>query len=1052
MKLKNSLFIVVSSLVFVTSCSKSNSDLNPLLRLSKNIISTRSQSSSSQFIAVVKLKNPALMQSAQVRNGKAVIDPDLLAAVNKEQEDAIAALKALGNVQIIYRYKMVLNALAILAPAELEDQIKSIGVIASFENSGSFEPPQTFAVNTAEEQPAFLAHNSSKFIGAEALNERGITGKGIKVGVIDTGIDYTHKMFKGAGTEEAYKAVNPSEPNAGFPSEKVVGGIDLVGTDYNAASQDFQAHIPKPDMNPLDEAGHGSHVAGTIAGLGDGINTYNGMAPDASLYAIKVFGANGSTSDFVVIAALEYAADPNVDGNNDDQLDVVNLSLGSGYGNPHILYSEAIKNLVNGGTVVVASAGNSGHKDYIVGAPSTTNEALSVAASVDNGDHLWKFKASLLSLGSEQLYVEAVEAATTKKIQDGDVSGKLVYIGTANEDLSDEQKAELRGNVALIDRGVVTFNDKIKRAAEAGAIGVVVANNQDGEALAMGTTDDFAIPAIMIKLDDAKKVKAAMQNGDVTIKFKTDHVIEKPELIDTLTDFTSKGPRSVDGWIKPEISAPGSSVISAKMGGGAQAVQMSGTSMAAPHMSGVMALLKQAHPDLTALELKSVAMGTSKTIGEKGERYSVSLQGAGRVQADKAADSKIVIEQASLSLGEVGVETRKTIRKVLTIKNLSDQNQNLDLSFDGNGFISMQAPSSVDVPAKSSVDVTVNLTLNATSMTDDVIREMDGWVKLNQNGQEAYRVPVLAVAHRLSNVQADSLKVHSTSAADSSGAAADLKLVNKGVNAGVALLFNMIGQDDRKPQASDIQSDDCDLQSAGYRIVTHKGDDGNQEDFLQVAIKLYKPVTRWYACDVSMLIDSNGDGNAEQELLGANATSIPGVSVDVFASVLIDATKARDIRQKYESAMASSGGDPDKVKAAQQLLNFGPSLLDQQNYAIFDNSTVSVMEAPVSKLALTREGNLAFKLVVTHNEQSANQMDDYMKSGKEMKISVRKQDQSYVDLPAAITVDGNSEKAVQLTKGDGREKLLALFPTNMFSVSNLKTDSQSKAVKESYGQ
>jgi hypothetical protein len=292
--------------------------------------------------------------------------------------------------------------------------------------------------------------------------------------------------------------------------------------------------------------------------------------------------------------------------------------------------------------------------------------------------------------------------------------------------------------------------------------------------------------------------------------------------------------------------------------------------------------------------------------------------------------------------------------------------------------------------------------------------------------------------------------VHSTSAADASGAAADLKLVNKGANAGLALLFNMIGEDDRKPQASDIQSDDCDLQNAGYRIVSHKGEDGNPEDFLQVAVKLYKPVTRWYACDVSLLIDSNGDGNAEQELLGANATSIPGVSVDVFASVLIDATKARDIRQRYEAAMAASGGDAEKVKAAQQLLNFGPSLLDQQDYAIFDNSTVSVMEVPVSKLALTREGNLAFKLVVTHNEQSAIQMDDYLKSGREMRISVRKQDQSFVDLPEAITVQGNAEKAVQLTKGGGRDKLLALFPTNMFSVSNLRTDTQSKVVKENY--
>jgi subtilisin family serine protease len=125
----------------------------------------------------------------------------------------------------------------------------------------------------------------------------------------------------------------------------------------------------------LDEATHGTHVAGTVAGLGDGVNTYDGVAPDAALYAIKVFGAKGGTSDEVVIAALEYAADPTGDLSFQQQLDVVNLSLGSNYGNPHIMYNHAIKNLVRGGTVVVASGGNSGDSSYIVGAPGISDDA-----------------------------------------------------------------------------------------------------------------------------------------------------------------------------------------------------------------------------------------------------------------------------------------------------------------------------------------------------------------------------------------------------------------------------------------------------------------------------------------------------------------------------------------------------------------------------------------------------------------------------------------------------------------------------------------------------
>ena len=404
--------------------------------------------------------------------------------------------------------------------------------------------------------PGILERNSSKFIGAEALNKQGITGKGMRVGVIDTGIDYTHAMFLGLGTEEAYKAIDPSGAAVGYPNDKVVGGIDLVGTVFDSGSADFSKHIPKPDMNPIDEAGHGTHVAGTIAGIGDGVASYNGMAPEAVLHAIKVFGAEGSTSDSVVIAALEYSADPNADGDISDKLDVVNMSLGSGYGNPHILYSEAIKNLVHGGVVVVASGGNSGAQDYIVGAPGTSTEAFSIAASVDNGDQNWKFNTSKIILGTENLIVEAIEAATTKKIADaGNVTGKLVYVGLAAEDFTAEVIEAVKGNVAFIDRGAVTFNDKVKRAALAGAIGVVVGNNREGAPLAMGTTDKFEIPAIMITLEAANKVKEAQKMGDVRIEFLGSEKMEKPDLIDTLTGFSSKGPRSVDGLIKPEISA-----------------------------------------------------------------------------------------------------------------------------------------------------------------------------------------------------------------------------------------------------------------------------------------------------------------------------------------------------------------------------------------------------------------------------------------------------------------------------------------------------------------
>ena len=199
--------------------------------------------------------------------------------------------------------------------------------------------------------------NSMSFIGVDKVhglkiqNETGETiavrGAGVRVGIIDSGIDYTHEMLGGSGDPTAFESINPNETSDHFPNKKVVGGFDFAGESFNPGSHIYKARIPAPDANPLDQGGHGTHVAGTTAGVGDGVNTYDGAAPDADLYALKVFGdEGGGTSDTIVIAALEYAADPNGDLDPSDRLDVVNLSLGGAFGKPHNLYGRAIKNIV----------------------------------------------------------------------------------------------------------------------------------------------------------------------------------------------------------------------------------------------------------------------------------------------------------------------------------------------------------------------------------------------------------------------------------------------------------------------------------------------------------------------------------------------------------------------------------------------------------------------------------------------------------------------------------------------------------------------------------
>ncbi len=308
------------------------------------------------------------------------------AKLDQDQRRLLPALARLGGT-VLYRTQRTYNGIGLLLPVEHVTTLAAL--------------PGVRAVHPAVLHQLAYSSNLHEVAAPAAWTAApGGTGAGQKIAIVDTGIDYTHADFGGAGTPAASDAARANsrevEPGTGFPNAKVAGGIDLVGDDYDAQGDADQA-TPRPDPDPVDCYGHGTHVAGIAAGLGvteegttyrgpystDGpspaLRISPGVAPGASLYAVKIFGCHGVTA--VTPAALEWAIDPNGDGDFTDRMDVINLSLGSPFGSAYDSSAVAAENAARAGIVVVTSAGNQSDTYYATSSPGTSDRAIAVAAS-----------------------------------------------------------------------------------------------------------------------------------------------------------------------------------------------------------------------------------------------------------------------------------------------------------------------------------------------------------------------------------------------------------------------------------------------------------------------------------------------------------------------------------------------------------------------------------------------------------------------------------------------------------------------------------------------
>jgi hypothetical protein len=697
--------------------------------------------------------------------------------LDQAQQSILSSLTG-GNIggQIIFRAQRAYNGIAMVVSPD------KIAAIAALPGVKAIHPLYPKQLTTAFSDIDFLNTRPAWTTGPF-----GTHGENIKVGDIDTGLDYIHKDFGGTGSAADYAATSDTSavPNTNFPTPKIPGGIDLVGDSYNAAPGVGFQPIPHPDNNPFDCNGHGTATASLITGFGvtsagftysgsyDATNPVistlkcaPGFAPNAKLFPIRVFGCAGSTD--VVTQAIEFAMDPNGDGNFSDHYDVINMSLGANEGFADDADDVAASNAASIGVVVCSAAGNAGDSYYIHSSPAAAGGTLGVAATF-NDQAGFIFDSNVTgntppAIAGVKFF--SIKGSASSAIPAGGITGNLVYAVDAdgsgnNNDASGTltNSANIAGNIVLIDRGTSSFTDKVTKGLNAGAIAVIVDNfnNPGADPIVMSTAGQPAGVDVMISRTDRDTINTAAGGfnavtgvptnpTNVTINNDSGVVSHGGAAPDTMPTYSSRGPRLPDSATKPDISSPAEVVGVAQPFTGNGIENFNGTSSATPHIAGMMALLKQLHPSFSVQELNALACDTANhdlftTIAHT-TQYGVGRVGAGRNDVGNAAAATVVafngtdsnLVGVSFGVVESPVGGTTTLTKNITVENKGATNITYNTSIQNDpalaGAVFTLGTANFTVNAGAST--TVAVTLTATGSTLKHARE--GSVTSTQSG------------------------------------------------------------------------------------------------------------------------------------------------------------------------------------------------------------------------------------------------------------------------------------------------------------------------------
>jgi subtilisin family serine protease len=736
---------------------------------------------------IVMLKSPPLVKNTDLikktssmrykLDTRSALSATYISALKAEQNTVMNNIKnVLSNASISTfanetgkkienRYTHIFNGMAIdVGTSDINDAMRKLRKIPGVKNVYKDLPhyPTMYA--------SLPLINAESLWNNPAVNGMENAGAGIKVASMDGGIHHDAPMFDGTGFQ--------------YPGDFPAGGLGV--TENNNGKIIASRAYFRPDDPPAEgdenvwpgEHGisHGVHTSGSIAGNAVSADyagleniDISGVAPGAWVMSYRVFYAaeSGNKSFFTAegISALEDIVE--------DGADVLNNSWGSGPVSPGGEVDPidmALLNAARAGIFVSMSTGNSGPGKGTVDHPS--NEYISVAATTTDGTlaagrlttpdtesapappELQDVAFGTADFGeSLPLGVNIqYELITAESIDSANIEGCNPWSGTPFE-----------GKAVVISRGSCDFVDKVYYAQEAGAVFVIIYNNQGDSILDMGCNSGpfcdegvITIPSIFV----GQSVGEALEDwydshNNATVELNTT-AFQAGNEPDIIIDFSSRGP-AVGNVLKPDIAAPGVNILSQGYTPGAIGEarhlgygQVSGTSMAAPHIAGAAALLRQVYPEWSNADIKSALMSTSKFIGIYNQDNTPAQpldMGAGRVDLGAAVDPGVILGPPSLSYGLVKSGEEKSL--TVQITNITDQDETYTIGtlYTGDGFDNLRPldgfsvqPERLTVPAGRIAEFTVKFSSN----TGMGIGDNQGYIALEGNNGHTVHLPAWA--------------------------------------------------------------------------------------------------------------------------------------------------------------------------------------------------------------------------------------------------------------------------------------------------------------------